>query len=107
MYVETEYGPGTTLAHWDEARHDKELMSGFKDSAEHILPVTIEVLELLGHEVVERLAEQRQLEALLNALRAVVFSRMEDVIQLNREAFVQTGIWEEIYTNRRTPIKKL
>ena len=106
MYVETEYGPGTTLAHWDEERHDRELMTGFKDSAEHILPVTIAVLELLGHEVLEKLTEQRQLEGLLEELRSVVFSRTDDAIQLNREAFVQTNIWEEIYTGRRTPIKQ-
>ena len=105
MYVETDYGPGTTLAHWDEARHDKELMSGFKDDAEYVLPVTIDVMELLGHGVVERLNEQRQLEGVLDELRGVMFSRMKEAVQLNREAFVKTNIWEEIYTGKRTPIK--
>ncbi len=105
MYVETDYGPGTTLAHWDEERHDKELMSGFKDSAEYVLPVTIDVMGLLGHEVIRRLKQKRQLDAILDDLRAVKFTRMEEAVRLNREAFVQTDVWEEIYTQKRRPFK--
>ncbi len=105
MYVETEYGPGTTLAHWDEQQHEKEIMTGFKDKGEHVLPVTIDVLGLLGHSVLERLTRQSTLEELLGELRSVMFSRTEDALRLNREAFVQTDVWEEIYTGKRTPIK--
>ena len=77
-------------------------MTGFKDSAEHVLPVTIDVMALLGHEVVEGLDEQRKLEVVLDELRSIVFSRIEDAVKLNREAFVKTNIWEEIYTDKRT-----
>ncbi len=106
MYVETDYGPGTTLAHWDEERYDEELMTGFKDTAEYVLPVTIDVLALLGHTIKERLTEPRKLEAILDEIRSIVFLRVEEAIQLNREAFVQTNIWEEIYSERRNPIKQ-
>jgi len=34
MFAETDYGPGTQYAHWDEERFDRELMTGFKDSYE-------------------------------------------------------------------------
>jgi hypothetical protein len=105
MRVETDYGPGTTLAHWDEQRHDEELMTGFKDSAEHVLPITIEVMVLLGHEVIEKLGRKRPLEEVLDELRAVMFLRVEDAEKLNREAFVKTHIWEEIYTDKRTSFK--
>jgi hypothetical protein len=104
MYVETDYGAGTTLAHWDEKRFDKALMSGFKDDDEYVLPVTIDVLGLLGHQVVERLKKKRDLADILDELRDLVFLRMEEAQQINREVFVETEIWEEVYTSRRTPI---
>ncbi len=104
MYVETEFGPGTTLAHWDEARYDKELMTGFKDDAEYVLPVTIDVMEFLGHEVIERLSKQHQLEDILDELRRVVFSRMAYAVQLNRDVFFNNEMCAEIYTDKRTPI---
>jgi hypothetical protein len=102
MYVETDYGAGTTLAHWDEERHRKAMMSGFKSSAEYVLPVTIDIMTLLGHQVIEKLAEKTSLEAIIEELSMVQFMRMEDATQLDREAFVQTNIWEEIYSDRRT-----
>src|SRR6185503_18318766 len=42
MSVELDGGDGTELSHWDEAKHDKELMTGIEDNAEHVLPVTID-----------------------------------------------------------------
>ncbi len=48
MRVETDYGPGTTLSHWDEEYFDKELMTGFKDESVYVLPVTISVTSLSG-----------------------------------------------------------
>lgn len=102
MYVETDYGPGTTLAHWDEERHEKALMSGFKSSAEYVLPVTIDIMTLLGHQVIEKLAEKKQLDAIIEELSMVQFTRVADATKLNREAYVQTNIWEEIYSDLRT-----
>jgi hypothetical protein len=104
MYVETEHGPGTTLAHWDEEHFDKALMSGFKDDDEYVLPVTIDVLGLLGHQVMEKLKKKRDLADILDELRGLVFSRMDEAQQINRDVFVETEIWEEVYTNRRTSI---
>lgn len=105
MLVETDYGPGTTLSHWDEQVFDKELMSGLKDDDEHVLPVTIDVMELLGHVVIEQLSVKRKLSELLDELRSVVFSRQEEAAQLVRDAYVETEIWEEIYDRQRTPFK--
>jgi len=104
MYVETDHGPGTTLVHWDEQRFEKALMSGFKSDDEYVLPVTIDVFELLGHQVAKRLQRKRDLADILEQLRNMVFSRTEEAVQINREAYVKTEIWEEIYTNKRTPI---
>ena len=104
MFVETDYGPGTTLVHWDEERFDKELMSGFKDDDEYVLPVTIDVLELLGHTVIERLGAKRKLAEVLDDLRMVVFTRQEEAYRLARDAFIETEIWEEIYDVKRTPL---
>jgi hypothetical protein len=104
MQVETDYGPGTTLAHWDEEQFGKELMTGFKDPAEHVLPVTISVTSLLGHKVAEVLSEKTLLSVILDELRTVVFTRIEEAVRLDRDYFEETSIWEEIYTDKRTPI---
>ena len=104
MFVETDYGAGTTLSHWDEERFDKELMSGFKDDEEYVLPVTIDVLELLGHTVIEKLSAKRKFAEILDDLRLVVFTRQEEATQLVRDAFVETEIWEEIYDRKRRPL---
>lgn len=47
MEVERDGGSGTALAHWDEALFDRELMTGYKDSSEYVLPITIDVMEAL------------------------------------------------------------
>lgn len=101
MLVETDFGPGTTLAHWDEENFEKELMSGFKSDDEYVMPVTIDVMGLLGHAIIERLEEKRKLKEILDDLRNVVFTRQADVLQIVRDAFVETEIWEEIYENKR------
>ena len=85
MHVETDYGSGTTLSHWDEERFDKALMSGIKDDNEHILPVTIDVLGLLGNTVIEQLSEKRELAEVIEELRSVVFSRQDEAVRLNRD----------------------
>ena len=96
MLVETEYGPGTRYSHWDEEKFNKELMTGFKDKGEHVLPVTIAVMKLLGHSINEELLEKTDLNTLMDALAQVVFSRQTEAKALNLDHFEETEIWENI-----------
>lgn len=96
MQVELEGGSGTALSHWDEELFDKELMTGYKDSAEHVLPVTIDLMELFGHQVVERLDERRNLETLLIEVENMVFLQQDEARKIDLEHFQQTEIFEII-----------
>jgi hypothetical protein len=97
MLVETEGGPGTEYSHWDEETFRKELMTGYKDAAEHVLPVTIKVMALLGHGVNENLNQKTDLEPLMRDAATVVFSRREEVQKLNLEHFRETPLMEEVF----------
>ena len=96
MSVETDFGPGTKYSHWDEQRHDEELMTGFKDNTEHVLPVTIRIMTLLGHRVVEELPQKTSLGTLLDALAQIVFSRQAEAKAINLDHFEQTDLWENV-----------
>jgi len=96
MLVETGHGPGTRYCHWDEERFGKELMTGFKDMGEHVLPVTIGVMELLDHRINEKLSEKTDLKTLMDALAQVVFSRQIEAKVLDLDHFEETEIWENI-----------
>jgi hypothetical protein len=96
MSVETDYGPGTRLSHWDEERFDRELMTGFQDTGEHVLPVTIDVMGVLGHHVAERLQGQRALPDLLSEAALIQFTRQQDAKTLDLDFFEETEIFEEI-----------
>jgi len=104
MLVEKDYGPGTRLVHWDEATFDNELMTGLKNKDDQVFPVTIDVFELLGHTVIERLPKKRSLASILEELDSVVFTRMEDAVQINRDVLIETEIWEEVYSPLRTKL---
>jgi hypothetical protein len=106
MHVETDYGPGTTLSHWDEERFGAELMTGLKGGSEHVLPVTIEVVGLLGHKVVERLGNKTPLDTLLTQVAAIQFSQKDAAKALDLDHFEVTPIWEETYDfgRRKKPI---
>jgi hypothetical protein len=106
MYVETDFGPGTTLSHWDEDKFANELMTGFKNDGEHILPVTIDVVGLLGHKVIERLKKKTSMDTLLSEVALIVFSLKEQAKALDLDHFVKTPIWEETYDfgRRKKPI---
>lgn len=97
MRVETDYGPGTTLSHWDEDKFGDELMTGLKGAAEHVLPVTVDIAALLGHKVIERLKKRTMLEALFTELQAIQFVRKDEAKALDLDYFVVTPIWEETY----------
>ena len=96
MEVELEGGQGTALSHWDENKFDKELMTGIKDQGEHVLPVTIDVMELLGHSVSETLATKRPLDELLQEVAGMVFSRQDEIRTIDLEHFEKTELFETI-----------
>ena len=96
MEVERDGGPGTAFAHWDEHLFDKELMTGYQDHGEHVLPVTIDLMTVLGHTVVESLDTRTQLGDLLQDAASVVFSRQDEIRQLDLEYFEETELFENI-----------
>ncbi|MBT5527327.1 MAG: DNA/RNA endonuclease [Rhodospirillaceae bacterium] len=96
MEVELEGGSGTAFAHWDEQRFDKELMTGYQDSSEYVLPVTIDVMEVLGHTVIERLDARADLGELLQGAASMVFSRQDELRHLDLEHFEETELFEDI-----------
>lgn len=108
MRVETDYGPGTTLSHWDEAKFGGELMTGFKNDVEHVLPVTIDVAALLGHKVLERLKKKTPIGTLMAAAMQVQFTRQQQAKALDLDYFVKTPIWEEKYDfgRRKRPLDR-
>ena len=106
MFVETDYGPGTTLSHWDEEKHGAELMTGFKNKAEHVLPVTIDVTSLFGNKVIEHLKKKTPLPTILADAMKVEFTRQQQAKALDLDYFVPTPIWEETYDfgRRKKPL---
>lgn len=96
MLVETEGGDGTALSHWDEETFNKELMTGYEDQAEHVLPVTVDVMKLLGHKVKTRLAKKTTLAKLLRASAKVKFTRKAQAKKLDLDHFRETPLWETL-----------
>lgn len=96
MEVELDGGSGTAFAHWDEDKFDKELMTGIKDQGEFVLPVTIELMEILGHTVLESLDSRRDLGDLLQESASLVFSRQDEIRKIDLEYFEDTEPFEEI-----------
>lgn len=107
MRVETDYESGTKYSHWDEERHQEELMTGFKDNTEHVLPVTIRIMVLLGHQVVEELSQKTDLDTLLNTLAQVAFSRQAEAKAIDLDHFEQTDLWENIPHDQPLSKRKL
>lgn len=100
MRVETDYGPGTQYAHWDEAQFDKEIMTGIKDANETVRPVTIEIMELLGHQMKEKLDGETRLDELLTSLSQVVFTRHAEAKALDLDYFKETEPREIVPHNK-------
>lgn len=96
MRVETGGGLGTRYSHWDEQKFGDELMTGYMDTSEHVLPVTIGVMRLLGHAVSEELLAKTDLDILLDSVAEVVFTRQVEAKAINRDHFMQTEIWENV-----------
>ena len=100
MEVEREWGSGTAYAHWDEERFGKELMTGFQQTGEHVLPVTIDLLGLLGHTVKAQLTRKTSLERLLDQAASVLFSQQKAAKQIDVDHFEETALLE-IVPHRR------
>jgi hypothetical protein len=96
MEVEREGGHGTAYSHWDEERFGKELMTGWQNEGEHVLPVTIEVMGLLGHELKRTLAGRTPLPDLLHQAKSVIFSRQAEARTLDRDYLEETEVFEAI-----------
>ena len=96
MKVELDGGSGTAFAHWDEQLFGRELMTGYKDCSEYVLPVTIDLMEMLGHTVRESLPVRTDLAELLQDAAGLVFSRQEEARRLNLDHFEDTDLFEEI-----------
>jgi len=97
MLVETDYGDGTAYAHWDEETFGEEMMTGLKNpTGEHVLPITIDVMGVLGHHVVERLPGKTHIDVLLNMLSQMIFSRKVQARLIDRDYFKETELMETI-----------
>jgi hypothetical protein len=97
MHVETDGGGATQYMHWDEKKHGSELMTGFENKAEYVLPVTIDITELLGHKPVRRLQAKTPIKALLTQLQDKPFTRKEEAKQLATVEFKPHRILERIF----------
>ncbi|MBK8996212.1 MAG: hypothetical protein IPM35_10770 [Myxococcales bacterium] len=96
MLVETDGDEGTALAHWDEDTFDKELMTGYEDASEHVLPVTIAVMKLLGHRVKSTLPKKTSLRKLLRECSAITFKRKAEAKKLDLDLFRETPLLETV-----------
>lgn len=96
MEVELDGGGGTAHAHWDEERFGKELMTGYQESGEHVLPVTIKLLGLLEHTVKTELARKTSLKTLLDQAASMLFSQQKQVLHIDLDYFEETPLLEEI-----------
>ena len=96
MRVELDHGDGSRLSHWDEAVFDKELMTPFKDEASHVLPVTIDVMALLGHVLKNRLESQAPLDSLLDLPGQPPSFHKAKSGEIDRGYFEETDIWEPL-----------
>ena len=61
-----------------------------------MLPVTIDVMKLLGHTVSERIPVRTNLSELLLHANGVVFSRQDEARLLDLGHFEDTDVFEEI-----------
>ena len=92
--LETDFGPGTNDAHWDEDDLDNELMTGISEAAGVVMPIstiTIGSLMDLGYEVNLNAADSYPLQApAVQYLTSEPLGQMMDagpMIVLGEEAF--------------------
>ena len=85
-----------TRSDWDEEKFDKELMTGIQDQGEHVLPVTIDLMKVLGHTVSVQLETKTDLAELVQEAEGMVFSRQDEVQSLDLDYFEDTELFETI-----------
>ena len=94
MQVEMNEGSfGTLFKHWDEEIFDQELMTGFKDSAEYVLPITIKIMSLFGHilKIENQLQSKTSLNELINKVAVLEFSENHKLISNQLKEQITTG----------------
>jgi hypothetical protein len=79
-------------------------MTGFKDSGEYVMPVTIEVMKLLGHQVINHLSAKTNLTDLLADIQNYQFQMIDEAESIDRDYFLQSEVAEEIYTEISAPL---
>lgn len=97
MKIELDYGPSTRYAHWDEETFGNEMMTGIKNfRTEYVLPVTIKIMKLFGHEVTVYPKEKLKLnDKAIKKLSKIKFSRQKDVSLIDTLYERETEISEE------------
>ena len=88
MEVERDGGPGTRLSHWDEDRFGSELMTGYQelDTLGHVLPVTIQIMKLLDHDLIEPVfTDPLPLRDVSETYAGLVFSRQDRAERISRD----------------------
>ena len=97
MKIELDYGPSTRYAHWDEETFTSELMTGLKGmGVDHVLPVTIKIMKLFGHQVIVCPKESITLDTkAIKKLSKVRFNRQKDVSSIDTLYERKTAIVEE------------
>lgn len=97
MHVETDGGAATQYMHWDEEKHGSELMTGFENETEYVLPVTIDITELLGHKPVLRLEGKTPIKKLLTQFQGKPFTRKDEARKMAAVEFKPSRILERIF----------
>lgn len=98
MRAELHGEDGSRLSHWDEeTSYSDELMTRRKNQVEYVLPVTIEVMKLLGHKVKENLKERTPLSTLIDQAKCQQFQRHEELAAIDTKyPKQQTEVLEHI-----------
>lgn len=96
MSVQLSGPAGVKNSHWAESAFSDELMTPYKNGAERVFPVTIDVMELLGHRVKERLSEPAKLDELLASLPPVSGDFGEVVAHINKRYAETTAVFETL-----------
>lgn len=97
MYVETDGGAATQYMHWDEKKHGSELMTGFENKSEYVLPVTIDIAELLGHKLLRRLEAKTAIKTLLTQMEVEPFTRKDEARRITAADFKPSHVLERIF----------
>lgn len=101
MRIELDHGPMTKYAHWDEELFKDEIMTGFISiRLNHVLPVTIKIMKLFGHELDVEPKEPIKLnDKTIDKLESIKFDRERDVSLIDVLYEKETIVVEEHQTS--------